>query len=114
MERSERLILHRIAQRTDAFDRRLGDVAGLQRHPARHILDHGRDRLDHLAGVRLLHHLAVQTHLDVEVHRIGNFVGRDQPRTGGPGLLEVLAGDNLAAVPLVLAQAGLVDARVAE
>ena len=65
-----------------------------------------------MTGVGVLHHLAVQAHLNFQVHGVWNFVSRDHPWAIGTGLLKVFAGVDLAGVALVIPQASLVHAGV--
>ena len=55
-------------------------VARVQRAKLRDVAHQMIDRKNKLLRVGVLHHLAVQPQLDVELARFGDLVGRDHPR----------------------------------
>src|SRR5665213_4287532 len=70
--------------------------------------------MDHILGVRLLHGLAVEAHLDIEIVGILDFISCYDPWAGRTCLLKVLAGIDLSAVFLIIAQARLIKARISK
>ena len=85
----------------------------MQLRPRRAVLDQLRDVEAQLADALVLHDLTVQTRRQCQLARIRDFLGGDEPRTERAAVMEVLAGRELLRVPLEVAEAAVVEARVA-
>src|SRR5512143_124078 len=87
-------------------------VAGQELRPRRAVLDQLRDVETKLADTLVLHDLAVQARRERERAWIGQLVARHEPRTERAAVVKVLAGRELLRVPLEVANAAVVEARV--
>lgn len=76
------------------------DGAGQERRRAAKELDEPWHVEDHVVGVPVLHHLAIERHLDAQGVGVGDFVGGDQHRAKRSERVERLAAAPLAAAVL--------------
>src|SRR5665213_2119380 len=107
--------LGRRACEADAF-RRSGrdDVAWFERRALGELGDAARDREDHHAGVRVLLRHAVHAQRDVDLLRIADLVGADDPRAERTGVVERLALEPLRRRALQVARADVVERGIPE
>ncbi len=85
-------------RKTDAGRRaREHQIAGGERADVRGVRDEFLHREDELRGMGVLHHLAVEPQLDLEVPRLRDFIGGDQRRPDGGKGIEGLAQEPLTA-----------------
>ncbi len=128
---------HLVAQRSDLLDRQFADVsrfhedrrlagetdprrragrdqvAGRERHERRDIRNDVADAEHHVVGIAFLKGLAVKLELQAEVTRVTNFVRGHYPRPESAGGKEVLARADLLGVVLPIADAAVVEDRIA-
>src|SRR5690606_12883720 len=92
---------------------RRDDITRLESHELAHVAHQGADVENHRASIAGLHSLAIDVELDIQILRVGDFVGCDQPRTDWP---ESVASFSLvpspAPVHLVVALAYVIDQAV--
>src|SRR6202022_2967614 len=89
------------------------DVARLERHVFRDVADQLLAVEHHVAGVRGLHHVAVDVAFDLEIVAV-DLIGGDEPRPDRPGPVERLAEHPLARTRLQVARGEIIAGAIAE
>src|SRR5690606_12467124 len=104
----------RIASRADAARRPGSDhVSGLELRERRAVGDQRWDVEAELADALVLHDLAVEPRREPHARRVALLVGGHEPRSERAACVKILPGRPLRAVTLKVADAAVVEARVA-